>query len=73
MTNTDKVKELVSIMMKTTDLEVAKMTMGPVLSAELPFTTKVTFTGNVANIYIEEGTTDGQWGGDMKLLTVDLS
>ena len=73
MTNTDKVKELVSIMMKTTDLEVAKMTMGPVLSAELPFTTKVTFTGNVANIYIEEGTSNGQWGGDMKLLTVDLS
>ena len=73
MTNTEKVKEMVSIIMKTSDLEVAKMTMGPVLSAELPFTTKVTFTGNVANIYIEEGTTDGQWGGDMKLLTVDLS
>jgi hypothetical protein len=73
MTNTDKVKELVSIMMKTTDLESAKSTMGVVLSKELSFTTKVTFTGNVANIYIEEGTIGGQWGGDMKLLTVDLS
>ena len=73
MTNTEKVKEMVSIIMKTSDLEVAKATMGMVLKAELPFTTKVTFTGNVANIYIEEGTIDGQWGGDMKLLTVDLS
>ena len=73
MTNTEKVKEMVSMIMKTSDLEVAKMTMGTVLKEELPFTTKVTFTGNVANIYIEEGTTDGQWGGDMKLLTVDLS
>ena len=73
MTNTEKVKEMVSTIMKTSDLSVAKSTMGAVLSKELPFTTKVTFTGNVANIYIEEGTTGGQWGGDMKLLTVDLS
>ena len=73
MTNTEKVKEMVSTIMKTSDLSVAKSTMGAVLSKELPFTTKVTFTGNVANIYIEEGTIGGQWGGDMKLLTVDLS
>ena len=73
MSNTDKVKELVSIIMKTSDLETAKATMGTVLSTELPFTTKVTFTGNVANIYIEEGTSNGQWGGDMNLITVDLS
>jgi hypothetical protein len=73
MTNTEKVKEMVSIIMKTSDLEVAKMTMGMILKEELSFTTKVTFTGNVANIYIEEGKTDGQWGGEMKLLTVDLS
>ena len=73
MTNTEEVKELVSIIMKTSDLEVAKMTMGMILKEELSFTTKVTFTGNVANIYIEEGTSNGQWGGDMKLLTVDLS
>jgi hypothetical protein len=73
MTNTQKVKDIVSIIMETSDLETAKATMGPVLSAELPFTTKVTFTGNVANIYVEEGTSDGQWGGDMNLITVDLS
>jgi hypothetical protein len=73
MTNTQKVKDMVSIIMETSDLETAKATMGPVLSAELPFTTKVTFTGNVANIYVEEGTSDGQWGGDMNLITVDLS
>jgi hypothetical protein len=73
MTNTEKVKDIVSIIMETSDLETAKATMGPVLSAELPFTTKVTFTGNVANIYVEEGTSDGQWGGDMNLITVDLS
>ncbi len=73
MTNTQKVKDMVSIIMETSDLETAKATMGPVLSAELPFTTKVTFIGNVANIYVEEGTSDGQWGGDMNLITVDLS
>jgi hypothetical protein len=73
MTNTQKVKDMVSIIMETSDLETAKATMGPVLSAELPFTTKVTFTGNVANIYVEEGTSGGQWGGDMNLITVDLS
>ena len=73
MTNTQKVKDIVSIIMETSDLETAKATMGPVLSAELPFTTKVTFTGNVANIYVEEGTSDAQWGGDMNLITVDLS
>ena len=73
MSNTQKVKDMVSIFMKTSDLETAKATMGTVLSTELPFTTKVTFTGNVANIYIEEGTSNGQWGGDMNLITVDLS
>ena len=73
MTNTQKVKDIVSIIMETSDLETAKATMGPVLSTELPFTTKVTFTSNVSNIYVEESTSDRQWGGDMNLITVDLS
>ena len=67
MSNTDKVKEIVTIIRRTSDLETAKATMGPVLQAELPFQTKVTFDGNVASIYVEESP------GNMVLLSVVLS
>ena len=73
MSNTDKVKEIVSIVRNTSDELTLKATLGPVLEAELPFQTKVTFDGNVANIYVEEGTDGGTWNGGMVLLTVDLS
>ena len=66
MSNTDKVKEMVSIIRNTSDDLVMKATLEPILQAELPFQTKVTWTDNTANIYVEESV------GNMVLLSIDL-
>jgi hypothetical protein len=67
MSNIDKVKNIVSIIRKTSDDMTIRATLAPVLEAELSFKTEVTIDGNIANIYVEETS------GDMVLLTIDLS
>ena len=71
MTNSEHAKHIIQTLRNTSDFETTKMLLPAVLSAECDFTTKVTFEGTVANIYVEERSGE-TWDGDMNLIRVDL-